>query len=85
VTRDGQRNKIINGNCDWVYEEEFEFTRAYEWAPDSRTIAYYKFDESRVPEYTMTIYDGLYPTPYKYKYPKAGEDNSLVNILWYNV
>lgn len=85
VTTDGERNKIINGNCDWVYEEEFEFTRAYEWAPDSKTIAYYKFDESKVPEYTMTMYDGLYPTPYKYKYPTAGEDNSVVNIYAYNV
>jgi dipeptidyl-peptidase-4 len=85
VTTDGERNKIINGNCDWVYEEEFGFSRAYEWAPDSKTIAYYSFDESKVPEYTMTMYDGLYPTPYKYKYPKAGEDNSVVNIYAYRL
>jgi dipeptidyl-peptidase-4 len=85
VTRDGARNRIINGNCDWVYEEEFEFTRAYDWSPDSRYIAYYRFDESRVREYTMTMYDGLYPTPYKYKYPKAGEDNSAVSIYGYDV
>ncbi|MBL7711970.1 MAG: S9 family peptidase [Chitinophagaceae bacterium] len=80
VTSDGERNKIINGNCDWVYEEEFEFTRAYQWSPKGNYIAYYRFDESKVPQYTMTIYDSLYPTPYQYKYPKAGEPNSVVSI-----
>jgi len=85
VTTDGKWNEIINGNCDWVYEEEFEFTKAYEWAPDSRHIAFYRFDERQVPEYTMTVYDSLYPTPYKYKYPKAGEPNSVVQIRIFNV
>lgn len=85
VTTDGKRNEIINGNCDWVYEEEFEFTKAYEWAPDGKHIAYYRFDERQVPEYTMTVYDSLYPTPYKYKYPKAGEPNSIVQIKIYDV
>jgi dipeptidyl-peptidase-4 len=80
VGKDGMRNKIINGNCDWVYEEEFEFTQAYQWSPDSRFIAWYRFDEGGVPEYSMTMYDKLYPTEYKYKYPKAGEPNSIVEI-----
>lgn len=84
ISFDGARNKIINGNCDWVYEEEFEFTRAYEWSPNGKYLAYYKFDESAVPEYTMTVYDGLYPTPYTYKYPKAGEKNSTVGIYVYD-
>ncbi len=85
VTADGERNRIIYGNCDWVYEEEFEFTQAYQWSPDSRYIAFYKFDESAVKEYTMTVYDSLYPTPYKYKYPKAGEGNSVVSILCHDL
>lgn len=85
VTQDGKRNEIINGNCDWVYEEEFEFTKAYEWAPDGKHIAFYRFDERQVPEYTMTIYDSLYPTPYRYKYPKAGEPNSIVSIHIYDL
>lgn len=85
ITRDGERNKIINGNCDWVYEEEFEFTQAYQWSGEGNYIAFYRFDESRVPEYTMTVYDKLYPTPYKYKYPKAGEQNSLISIRIYNM
>lgn len=80
VTTDGKRNEIINGNCDWVYEEEFSFTRAYEWSPNGNYLAYYRFDERQVPEFTMTIYDSLYPTPYKYKYPKAGDPNSIVQI-----
>lgn len=85
VTTDGIPNEIINGNCDWVYEEEFEFTKAYQWSPDSKHIAYYRFNERKVPEYTMTVYDNLYPTPYKYKYPKAGERNSIVSIRIYNI
>lgn len=85
VTTDGERNKIINGNCDWVYEEEFEFTQAYQWSEKGNFIAYYRFDETEVPQYTMTVYDSLYPTPYQYKYPKAGEKNSVVSIRIYDL
>lgn len=80
VTIDGEWNSIINGNCDWVYEEEFGFTRAFQWSPDGKYLAYYRFDERKVPEYTLPIYNGLYPENYKYKYPKAGEPNSVVEI-----
>lgn len=85
VTSDGEKNKIINGNCDWVYEEEFEFTQAYQWSEKGNYLAYYRFDESAVPQYNMTVYDSLYPTPYIYKYPKAGEKNSIVQIKIYNL
>ncbi len=85
VTGDGAKNRIINGNCDWVYEEEFSFTRAFDWSKDGRYLAYYRFDESLVPEYTMAKYTGLYPEQYTYKYPKAGERNSLVQIRIYDV
>lgn len=85
ITTDGERNKIINGNCDWVYEEEFEFTQAYQWSEKGNHIAFYRFDETNVPQYTMTVYDSLYPTPYQYKYPKAGEQNSVVSIKVYNL
>ena len=85
VTTDGEKNRIINGNCDWVYEEEFSFTRAFEWSADGSYIAYYRFDESLVPEYTIAKYTGLYPEQYKYKYPKAGERNSVVQIKIYDV
>lgn len=85
ITQDGKRNEIINGNCDWVYEEEFEFTQAYQWSPNGAYIAYYRFDERNVPVYTMTLYDSLYPTPYQYKYPKAGAPNSIVDIYCYQL
>jgi len=85
VTDDGEFNHIINGTCDWVYEEEFGFSKAFYWSPDGDKIAYYKFDESRVKEYTLTYYGDLYPELYTYKYPKAGEDNSLVNIYVYHL
>ena len=85
VTTDGKWNYIINGNCDWVYEEEFEFTRAFEWSPKGNYIAYYRFDETDVKEYNMTIYDNAYNKDYRYKYPKAGEANSKVEIHIYEV
>lgn len=85
VTTDGKWNYIINGNCDWVYEEEFEFTKAFSWSPDGNYIAYYKFDESKVKEYNMTLYNDAYNVDYRYKYPKAGEENSKVEIHVYNL
>lgn len=85
ITNDGSFNRIINGQSDWVYEEEFAFAKAFFWSPDGQNIAYYKFDESLVREYSMTVFDKLYPTEYKYKYPKAGEKNSVVSIHVYNL
>lgn len=85
VTADGKFNQIINGQSDWVYEEEFSFAKAFFWSPDSKKIAYYKFDETDVREYSMTVYDSLYPTEYRYKYPKAGQKNSVVSIHIYNL
>ncbi len=82
VTGDGFKNEIINGATDWVYEEEYGFTRAWEFSPDGGQVAWLRFDESAVPEYHLSRYDaGLYPTIYTYKYPKAGEANSVVT-LW---
>ncbi len=81
LTEDGAFNRILNGHTDWVYEEEFGFTKAYAWSPDSRYIAYLRSDESRVPEFGFTQWGALYPRPYVYKYPKAGEDNSTVQLI----
>ncbi|MGZ4049633.1 MAG: beta-propeller domain-containing protein, partial [Bacteroidia bacterium] len=86
VTTDGLQNNIINGATDWVHEEEFSFSVAYFWSPDSKKIAYYKFDESKVKEFSFNEFnEQLYPTEYKFKYPKAGEDNSLVTIHTYDL
>lgn len=78
LTKDGEQNKIINGTTDWVYEEEFAITKAYDWSPDSKWIAFLRFDESQVKEFNMNYFFELYPTLYTFKYPKAGEDNSKV-------
>ncbi len=80
VTSDGKKNCIINGSTDWVYEEEFEFTKAFFWSPDSRYLAFYRFDETDVPEYNMQKWQGIYPIDYRFKYPKAGEKNAKVEI-----
>ena len=86
ITKDGKRNYIINGSSDWVYEEEFALVRCFEWSPDGKNIAYYKFDESNVKEFSMDLFKGgLYPTQEVFKYPKAGEDNSIVKVYTYNL
>lgn len=86
ITDDGSWNEIINGTTDWVYEEEYGFTQAYAFSPDSREIAYLKFDESNVPEFEMMRFDNtLYNKAYSFKYPKAGDTNSVVTLHVYNI
>ena len=85
VTADGERNKIINGTTDWVYEEEFAIIKGYEWSPDSKYIGFLRFDESAVKEFNMTYYEELYPDLYTFKYPKAGEENSKVTLHMYSL
>ncbi len=86
VTTDGENNKIKNGWGDWVYEEEFSKADYFDWSQDSKYIAYLKFNEAKVKEFTMDYYNGdLYPTKYTFKYPKAGEDNSIVSVHIYNI
>jgi dipeptidyl-peptidase 4 len=85
VTTSGKLNSIIHGVCDWVYEEEFSFSKAFAWSPDSKKIAFYTFDESQVPVYNMQMWGDLYPKDYRYKYPKAGEANSIVSLSIANI
>ena len=86
VTTDGKINEIINGGTDWVYEEEFAFSRAFEWSPNGKRLAYFRFDESQVKEYILTHFrEGLYPEYEKFKYPKVGEKNSEVSIHIYDL
>ena len=85
VTTSGVKNNLINGSADWVYEEEFGFAQGFFWSPDSKQIAFYTFDESQVPEYDMQEWGSLYPKEYRFKYPKAGEKNSLVSVSTYDV
>ena len=94
ITTDGKFNAVINGAPDWVYEEEFSFSKAFEWSPDSKFLAYIRFDESKVPLYSMMMFAGaapvleqnkLYPSVYSFKYPKAGEPNSVVSVHSYEL
>ncbi|MBW3519004.1 S9 family peptidase [Flavobacterium sp. NKUCC04_CG] len=86
ITNDGKKNHIINGISDWVYEEEFAVVSQFSWNNDGTKIAYVKFDETEVPEYSMDIYGkALYPTQSVFKYPKAGEKNALVSLHIYDV
>lgn len=86
VTNDGVKNAVINGITDWVYEEEFAFVRAFDWSTDSKKLAYIRFDESEVPQFSMDMYKkDLYPTSETFKYPKAGEKNALVSLHIYNL
>ncbi|SHF66132.1 dipeptidyl-peptidase IV Serine peptidase. MEROPS family S09B [Mariniphaga anaerophila] len=94
VTWDGKKNEIINGAPDWVYEEEFGFNKAFWWSPDSKFLSFIRFDETAVPEYSMTMYAGekpvieenkLYPGKETFKYPKAGETNSTVSVKSYEL
>lgn len=85
ITSDGEFNKVINGAADWVYEEEFGFAKAWYWSPDGSKIAYYRFDEERVKEFFMTEWGSLYPGLTRFKYPKAGEQNSIVTIGVYDL
>ena len=86
ITFDGEKNKIINGITDWVYEEEFAFVRAFEWNASSNKIAFIRFDETDVPEFSMDIYGTeLYQTQEVFKYPKAGETNAEVSLHFYDL
>ena len=86
ITNDGKKNEVINGICDWVYEEEFSFVRAFDWSTDSNKIAFIRFDESQVPEFSMNVFKKeLYPTVETFKYPKAGEKNSTVSLHIYDL
>ncbi|WP_372918557.1 S9 family peptidase [Salegentibacter sp.] len=86
VTSDGEKNKIINGITDWVYEEEFAFVKAFQWNKNGDRIAFLRFDEEDVPEFSMDIFgEDLYPRQEVFKYPKAGETNSEVSLHLYEL
>jgi dipeptidyl-peptidase-4 len=94
VTKDGQRNEVINGIPDWVNEEEFGHDRAMVFTADSRQLVWVRYDESAVRQYSMPLFKGLkperseyadYPGFYTYKYPIAGEVNSRVSVWSFDI
>jgi dipeptidyl-peptidase-4 len=94
ITKDGEWNKIINGVPDWVNEEEFTYYRAFDFSADSKMLAWIRYDETNVPEFAFPLYKGshpeneeyaIYPGEYSYKYPMAGETNSTVQVLTFDI
>ena len=94
VTKDGEFNKIINGKPDWVNEEEFSFARAFDFNADGTMLAWIRYDESAVPQFSFPLYRGshpaqnqyaTYPGAYTYKYPMAGEQNATVSVHSYDI
>jgi dipeptidyl-peptidase 4 len=94
ATTDGKANEILNGIPDWVQEEEFSYAKAFEWSPDSKMVAFLKFNETNVPIFKIPVYKGLEPEMNDYllypgfdslRYPKAGENNSLVTVNVYDI
>lgn len=94
VTKDGKFNEVINGIPDWVNEEEFGFNRALTFNADGTMLCWIRYDESKVKTYSLQMYKGMrpehseytdYPGFYSYKYPKAGQDNSVVTAWSYDI
>lgn len=94
VTRDGEKNKVLNGIPDWVNEEEFATSQSMAWAPDNLTLCYLSYNEAEVPTYTLPLYEGTspaleqyayYPGIYSYKYPVAGQANAVTTLHAYDV
>ena len=94
VTTDGKKNEIINAVPDWVYQEEFGVLNTFTWSADGRYLAFIRFDESKVPMCSMELYEGecrpnpdyaIHPGRYDYKYPAAGEHNSVVSVMCYDI
>ena len=94
VTKDGKFNEVLNGIPDWVNEEEFANDRCLEFSADDQMLVWVRYDESQVPLFSFPLYRGLapanenlatYPGAYSYKYPVAGERNSSVSVLAYDI
>lgn len=94
VTKDGKFNEVINGLPDWVNEEEFTTNRSFDFSADSKVLAWVRYDESQVPIYSMQEFKGLYPVrsefdaypgTYDYKYPVAGQKNSEVKVMTFDI
>ncbi len=87
VTTEGnEKGRIKCGTASWVYGEELSQNTAMWWSPDSKKIAYYRFDESKVPDYFLQMdQTKLYTRPDIEAYPKAGQPNPIEDIFVYDV
>ena len=87
ITLDGDATKRVKyGTGSWVYGEELDQTTAFWWSPDSKKIAFYRFDESQIKDFylamnTADVQDKLDVEPY----PKAGSPNPVVDVFVYDL
>ncbi|MEM1044056.1 MAG: S9 family peptidase [Bacteroidota bacterium] len=80
LTTGGSDGGVINGTFDWVYEEEFGLRDGFQWSPDGQHIAFFQLDETGTRDFQMTDFTTLYPEYATFRYPKAGEVNSEIQI-----
>ena len=87
ITTDGDpKTRIKYGTASWVYGEELDQTTAMWWSPNSKKIAFYRFDESPVPDYFLALdQTKLYSKMDIEAYPKAGANNPIADLLIYDV
>lgn len=70
----------FNGHYDWVYEEEFGQAQAWNWSPDNKYMAFWQFDERKVPDFQMTNFEGNHPDQIHISIPQVGDANPSVKI-----
>ncbi len=71
---------IINGAADWVHREELDLDSGFRWSPDSRRIAFYRFDQEKVRQWPLMNYDGADPAVTRQYDPRPGEPNATVRV-----
>jgi len=83
LTNDGT-DLILNGYASWVYMEEIlgraSQYRAFWWSPDSKNIAFFRSDDTKVPVFVITSAKGLHGEVENTHYPKVGDPNPAVKI-----
>lgn len=71
---------VLNGQVDWVYEEEMEVRSNYFWSPDSHNLAFLQMNETNVPQYPITDWIPIHATVEKQRYPQPGDPNPEVRV-----
>lgn len=71
---------VLNGEVDWVYEEELDVRSNYFWSPDSKNVAFLQMDEENVPQYPITDWIPAHATVFLQHYPQPGDSNPGVRV-----